>query len=166
MQNPPMASTSTNSPSKSYHDKLSWFFGPAIQSLDITRAPDESDVVKICMYVFDNFKSESKDDNAKIKEVYHILIDYYLSQDNSLVLKPELTIFKWIKRVFERARKYEFRLHKSKQHINDMNWISQEKVKSGFSRIVDLGAVNPMTPSPSPLLPKRKFFDESNKDEV
>ena len=157
-----MASSSTNSPSKSYHDKLSWFFGPAIQSLDTTRAPDESDVVKICIYVFDNFKSDSKDDNVKIKEVYHILIDYYLSQDPSLVLKPELTIFKWIKRIFERARKYEFRLHKSTKHINDMNWISQEKVKSGFSRIVNLGAVDPMTPSPSPSLSKRKFFDELN----
>ena len=162
-----MASTSANSPSKSYHDKLSWFFGPGIQSLDPTRAPDGSDVVKLCIFVFDNFKSESEDDNAKIKEVQHILVDYYLSQDHSLVLKPELTIFKWIKRVFfERARKYEFRLHKSTKHINDLNWISQEKVKSGFSRIVDLGAVNPLTPSPSPSMHKRKFFAELNTDEV
>ena len=161
-----MASTSAKSPSKSYNDKLSWFFGPAIQSLDTTRAPDESDVVKICMFVFDNFKSESEDDNAKIKEVQHILIDYYLSQDHSLVLKPELAIFKWIKRVLERTQKYEFRLHKSTKHINNVNWIAQEKVKSGFSRIVNLGAVNPLTPSPSPLLPKRKFFDELKTDEV
>ena len=66
---------------KTYHQKLSWFFGPGISSLDPTRAPVESDIVKLCVYVLDNFRTESgnyflaPDETQMVKIVKGILID-------------------------------------------------------------------------------------------
>ena len=72
---------------KTYHQKLSWFFGPGISSLDPTRAPVESDIVKLCVYVLDNFRTESgnyflaPDETQMVKIVKGILIEVFKSQD-------------------------------------------------------------------------------------
>ena len=141
-----------SSPWKSYQEKLEWFFGPGIPHLDPSRVPGE----------------KSPDKNEVIKEVTDILIDYFKKNDPNAVLKPERTIIQWIERLFlERAKKYEFRLHKAKKHVNDKVWIAQEKSLKGFDKIVNITKGSGFTPSPSPMSPKRKmFFNEDNTDQV
>ena len=160
-----------SSPWKSYQEKLEWFFGPGIPHLDPSRVPVESDIVKLCIHTFDNLSDsgeKSPDKNEVIKEVTDILIDYFKKNDPNAVLKPERTIIQWIERLFlERAKKYEFRLHKAKKHVNDKVWIAQEKSLKGFDKIVNITKGSGFTPSPSPMSPKRKmFFNEDNTDQV
>ena len=74
---------------KTYHQKLSWFFGPGISSLDQTRAPVESDIVKLCVYVLDNLDNRTEsgnyflapDETQMVKIVKGILIEFFKSQD-------------------------------------------------------------------------------------
>ena len=88
-----------------------------------------------------------------------MLTDYFKTQDPSLVMKEEKTIFNWIKKLFfVRARKYEFRLHRTKKHVDDSDWIAKEKSEK-FNNIVSLGK-NLDTPPPTPLSSKRKLFDD------
>ena len=155
-----------SSPWKSYQEKLEWFFGPGIPCLDPSRAPVECDIIKLCIHTFDNLSDsgeKSPDKNEVIKEVTDILIDYFKTNDPNAVLKPERTIMQWIERLFlERAKKYEFKLHKTKKHVNDEVWIANEKSLKGFDKIVNItkGGVTPST------TPKRKLFNEDNTDQV
>ena len=72
---------------KTYHQKLGWFFGEGISSLDPTRVPVEADIVKLCVHFFDNFKTESgnyflgSDEAQVIKKVKDILIAFVKSQE-------------------------------------------------------------------------------------
>ena len=163
-----------SSPWKSYQEKLEWFFGPGIPHLDPSRVPVESDIVKLCIHTFDNLSDsgeKSPDKDEVIKEVTDILIDYFKKNDPNAVLKPERTLMQWIDRLFfDRAKKYEFRLHKTKKHANDEVWIAREKSMKGFDKIVNITKGSGYTPSPTPktpLSPKRKmFFAEDNTDQV
>ena len=118
---------SSESPLKSFQNKLEWFFGPGIPRLDPSRVPVESDIVKLCIFTFDSFSDSSEktaDKNDVIKEVMDILIDYFKTNDPNAVLKAEKVIKEWIERLFSRAKKYEFRLHQNKKHVNDEDWIT------------------------------------------
>ena len=161
-----MSETPPTSPFKSYQEKLGWFFGPGIPALDPTKVTIESDVIKFCIHIFDNFndggikptRETSQDRNNEIiREIQDMLVDYFKSQDPSIVMKEERTIFNWIKNLFlVRAKKYEFRLHRTKKHVDDPDWIAMEMGK--FNNIVRLGKTLD-TPPPTPNQ-KRKFFDE------
>ena len=161
-----------SSPSKSYQEKLGWFFGLGIPFLDPSRVPVESDIVKLCMHTFDNFsdsseKTPDKNDGGVIKEVMDILIDYFKTNDPNAVLKADKVIKEWIERLFARAKKYYFSLHKSKKHVNDEDWITKEKSLKGFNKIVNITKGSGYTPTSTPLSPKRGFFDEDTiQDQV
>ena len=74
------------------------FFGPGISSLDPTRAPVESDIVKLCVYVLDNFRTESgnyflaPDETQMVKIVKGILIEFFKSQDEHAILMQDTSI--------------------------------------------------------------------------
>ena len=119
-----------SSPSKSYQEKLGWFFGQGIPFLDPSRVPVESDIVKLCIHTYDSFNDSSEKTPGKndvIKEVMDMLIDYFKTNDPNAVLKTEKVIKEWIERLFARAKKYFIRLHQSKKHVNDEDWITKEK---------------------------------------
>ena len=162
------------SPSKSYQEKLGWFFGQGVPFLDPSRVPVESDIVKLYMHTYDSFSDSSgktPDKNDVIKEVMDMLIDYFKTNDPNAVLKTEKVIKEWLERLLARAKKYEFRLHKNKKHVNDEDWITKEKSSKGFNKIVNITKGSGYTPSPTPrtpLSPKRKgFFNEDTiQDQV
>ena len=159
-----------NSPSKSYQEKLGWFFGQGVPFLDPSRVPVESDIVKLYMHTYDSFSDSSgktPDKNDVIKEVMDMLIDYFKTNDPNAVLKTEKVIKEWIERLFVRAKKYELRLYKNKKHFNDEDWIAKEKSSIGFNKIVNITKGSGYTPSSTPLSPKRGFFDEDTiQDQV
>ena len=159
-----------SSPSKSYQENLGWFFGQGIPFLDPSRVPVESDIVKLCIHTYDSLNDSSEktpDKNDIIKEVMDMLIDYFKTNDPNAVLKTEKVIKEWLERLLARAKKYEFRLHKSKKHVNDEDWITREKSSNGFNKIVNITKGSGYTPSSTPLSPKRGFFDEDTiQDQV
>ena len=111
------------SPKKSYQDKLGWFFGPGISSLDPTRAPVEYDVVKLCIHIFDENSSKASNENEIINIVKDVLIHYFKSRDEHAILINDNSISTKIKRILNYAKKYDMRLHKTTKHFNDQVWI-------------------------------------------
>ena len=144
---------------KSWDGKFSWFFGGGIPNLDPIQAPVESDIVRLCIHVFDSCALKDPDENTLINQVKDILILYFQSQNENSVLMQEKAISTKIKRLLLRAKKYELRNHVHQRDINDQSWISSEKTKK-FSKVFDI------TKDAAGPSPKQKSFLIDDNEQV
>ena len=143
-------------PKRKLSQKFGWFFGSGISVLDPT--PVESDVVRLCIHVFDN-DAKNPNENILINQVKDILIQNVRSQNENAILIKESSIYTWIKRLLIRADKYDLRYHAHKRDVTDQSWINSEKVKAKFNEVVNIIQDTEATP-------KRKSFVIDDNEQV
>ena len=147
-------------PKRKLSEKFGWFFGKGIGVLDPTEVPVESDVVRLCIHVFDDDAKNPKE-NILINRVKDILIQNVRSQNESAILIKESSIYTWIKRLLLRANKYDLRYHAHKRdHVTNQTWIDSEKTKK-FNEKVNIIQDTETEPTL-----KRKFFEIDDNEQV